>query len=121
MPADVQAKLLAAAMGSSPPPYVLSDFPRMAQHVPLLESTAGRVACALHVREAGEADDRMTLSLLKPLREDERVHDVVAGDGAVDAAIAVLRAAGVLEGELPPAEEQEAQCEEDAQGSEEGG
>ena len=80
-------------MQSLPPPYLLSDFPRMAAHLKVLERAVGGVGCALYLHPEGE-EYRMSEALLKTVREAERVYDISPGATAVAEAEAALAKAG---------------------------
>ena len=104
IPAGTQATLLRRGCDTFPPPHFVIGFPRMSAHLSLLEAETGRVAAAVRLQAPSKgSEDRMVVALLKPLRIDGRVVDIVSGEDAVETAAAELIAAGVAEG-LPPTE-----------------
>ena len=97
LPAALQLRLIKRAVGRAPPrraAILLTDFPRSAAQLQQLETSLGRVACALLL--LGGGSDPMSAAVAKPLRERGCVHAVAAGEGAVDAAVDALRTAKVL-------------------------
>ena len=90
VPADMQLDLIVRAMGSSTPPFLLPDYPRMAAGLKALEGKVGGVGLALSLPTG--AEDRVSALLLKHLSS---VSEVTAGEGAVGAALEAMREAGV--------------------------
>ena len=70
-PPPLLLRLLLRAMGSSPAPFLLLDFPKSWGQHAQLESSIGSVACFLEL--PGSAD-RLAESLLKRVRPSGRVH-----------------------------------------------
>ena len=93
VPAPMMVKLLLRAMGSSPAPYLLSDFPRMAAQLKQLEASVGSVAC--FVQLPGTLD-RPVEAMVSRLRESGRVHQLEAADATK--AAAVLQSFGLWAG-----------------------
>ncbi|KAL3929426.1 MAG: hypothetical protein SGPRY_001967, partial [Prymnesium sp.] len=94
LPTDVQVRLLGQAMSSTPPPYLVIDFPRMPAQLQQLEAAFGLVLLAVHAQHAGEETDVVAQRMLKPLQETDRVAHVTMGCSALSDAEAALRAAG---------------------------
>lgn len=54
VPFSTALPMLLRLLASSPPPYVLNAYPRMARHVRQLEASTGQLALAVQAGEPGE-------------------------------------------------------------------